>query len=208
MSLKHLTIGALVAVCTIVAPAAGQKNELTGIVGRTFISNQGIKGALTSDQNVHFGKGLTYEINYSRRMFDADLWSLYLEVPFLGDPDVDVHSATFNTPKQFSSIFITPAARLNAFPDQAVSPWISFGAGFSHFNSSSTFEFGGPNPAKGGATSGVLQAGVGFDVKIIGSFRLRGEARDFWSGVPKLNVNTGKSREHNIFVGGGVVWRF
>jgi hypothetical protein len=50
--------------------------------------------------------------------------------------------------------------------------------------------------------------GVGLDVKIIGQFRLRGEARDFWSGVPDLSVNTGKSRQHNILVAGGVVWRF
>lgn len=209
MSLKHLTIGALVAVCTMVAPATAQKNELTGMIGRTFISDQGIKGALTvADQNVHFGKGTTYEINYSRRVFDADLWSLYLEVPFVGNPDEDIHSGTNTTPKQFSSLFLTPAARLNAFPDQAVSPWISFGGGFGHFNSSSTLQFGAPDPAKGGTSNGVLQAGVGFDVKLIRNLRLRGEARDFWSGVPKLNVDTGKTRQHNIFVGGGVVWRF
>jgi hypothetical protein len=208
MSLKHLTIGALVAVCITVAPAAAQKSELTGILGRTFISNQGIKGAASFDQNVHFGKGFTFEVNYARRIFDADLWSLSVEVPFLANPDEDVHSALGVTPRQFSSIFITPAARLSAFPDQAVSPWISFGGGFGHFNSSSTLEYGAPNPGKGGTTTGVLQAGVGLDVKIIGPFRLRGEARDFWSGVPKLNANTGKTREHNIFVGGGVVWRF
>jgi len=68
--------------------------------------------------------------------------------------------------------------------------------------------FGGVNPGKTGNTAAVLQAGVGLDVKVIGSFSLRGEARDFWSGVPDLNVNTGKSRQHNIFVAGGVVWRF
>jgi hypothetical protein len=45
-------------------------------------------------------------------------------------------------------------------------------------------------------------------VKAFGQFRLRGEARDFWSGVPQLNVNTGKSRQHNIFVGIGIVWEF
>ena len=53
-----------------------------------------------------------------------------------------------------------------------------------------------------------MQAGVGLDVKLSIDFSLRGEARDFWSGVPDLNVNTGKSRQHNIFVGGGVVWHF
>jgi hypothetical protein len=49
---------------------------------------------------------------------------------------------------------------------------------------------------------------VGLDVKIIGKFSVRGEARDFWSGVPNLNANTGKSRQHNILVAGGIVWRF
>jgi hypothetical protein len=37
---------------------------------------------------------------------------------------------------------------------------------------------------------------------------VRGEARDFWSGVPQLNVDTGKSRQHNYFVAAGIVWRF
>ena len=208
MSLKHLTIGALVAVCTIVAPAAGQKNELTGVFGHTFISDLGIPNAASFDQNVHFGKGYTYEINYSRRVFDADLWSLSLEVPFVGNPDEDIHSGVNATPRQYSSIFLTPAARLNAFPDQALSPWVSFGGGFSHFGPSSTLQFGGRDPNSSGNTTGVLQAGVGLDVKLIGHFRLRGEARDFWSGIPNLNVSTNKSRQHNIFVGGGVVFRF
>lgn len=208
MSLKHLAIGALVAAFTIVAPAAAQKNELTGILGRTFISDQGILGAPSSDSNVHFGKGLTYEINYARRVINSGLWSLAAEVPFVNDPDAHVHSALGLTPGKFSSIFITPALRANAFPDQAVSPWVSFGGGFGHFGTSSTLEYGGPNPGKGGTTTGVLQAGVGLDVRIIGHFSLRGEARDFWSGVPQLNVDTGKNRQHNIFVGGGVVWHF
>ena len=208
MSLKHLTIGALVAICTIVAPAAAQKNEVSGSLGRIFISDQGILGAPASDPNLHFGKGLTFEANYARRVIDGQLWSLALEVPFVANLDEDVHSAQDVTPKQFSSIFVTPAARLNVFPNQAVSPWISLGGGFSHFGPSSTLEFGGPNPGKTGTTTGVLQAGVGLDVKIIGNFSLRGEARDFWSGEPQLNVNTGKSRQHNIFVGGGLVWHF
>ena len=208
MSLKHLTIGALVAVCTFVAQAAAQKNELSGILGRTFISDQGIPGAPSYDPNLHFGNGLTFEVNYARRVVDAGLFSLALEVPFVVDPVEDVHSAQDVTPKQYSSFFVTPAARLNVFPDQAVSPWVSFGGGFGHFSESSTLEFGGPNPGKTGTTTGVLQGGLGLDVRIFGHFSLRGEGRDFWSGVPQLNVNTGKSRQHNIFAGGGIVWHF
>jgi hypothetical protein len=50
--------------------------------------------------------------------------------------------------------------------------------------------------------------GVGLDVKILKTLSLRGQLRDFYSGVPQLNIDTGKSRQHNLFVGGGVVWHF
>jgi hypothetical protein len=208
MSLKHLTIGALVAVCTFVAQATAQKNELSGILGRTFISDQGIQGAPSDDPDLHFGNGLTFEVNYARRVIDGGLWSLALEVPFVVDPVEDLRAAQNVIPKQYSSYFVTPAARLKVFPELAVSPWVSFGGGFGHFSESSTLEFGGPNPGKTGTTTGVLQAGLGLDVKIFGHFSLRGEGRDFWSGVPQLDVNTGKSRQHNIFAGGGIVWHF
>ena len=208
MSLKHLIIGALVALCTFVTQATAQKNELSGILGRTFISNQGIQGAPSYDPELRFGNGLTFEVNYARRVVDAGLFSLALEVPFVVDPVEDLHAAQNLIPKQYSSFFVTPAARLNAFPDQAVSPWVSFGGGFGHFSESSTLEFGGANPGKTGTTTGVLQAGLGLDVRLSGHFSLRGEGRDFWSGVPQLNVDTGKSRQHNIFAGGGIVWHF
>jgi hypothetical protein len=97
---------------------------------------------------------------------------------------------------------------LNIFSDQAVSPWISFGGGFAHFGESSTLRFGGPNPGKTGTTTGVLQAGLGLDVRIFHRFSLRGEVRDFRSGVPQLNVKTGTGHQRNLFLGVGVVWHF
>jgi len=208
MSLKHLTIGTMVAICTFVAQGAAQKNELSGTLGRTFIADQGIQGAPAYDPNLRFGKGLTFEINYARRFMGADLWSLALEVPFVVNVDEDLHAAENLVPESFSSYFVTPAARVNFFPFTAVSPWLSFGGGFGHFSESSKLEFGGVNPGKTGTTTGIMQAGVGLDVKLSRRFTVRGEARDFWSGVPQLNVDTGKSRQHNIFVGGGLVWHF
>lgn len=211
MSLKHLTIGALVAVCTFVAQAAAQKNELSGILGRTFISNQGIQGAPANDPDLRFGNGLTFEVNYARRVMfmGRGLLSLALEVPFVVNLDEDLHAALPNRiPQQYASYFVTPAARLNVFSGQGVSPWVSVGGGFGHFAESSTLLFGGNNTGKTGTNTGVFQAGFGLDVKIFHRFSLRGEARDFWSGVPQLDVNTGKSRQHNIFGGGGIVWHF
>jgi len=215
MSLKHLTIGTMVAICTFVAQGAaqnergaGQKNEVSGILGRTFIADQGIQGAPSYDPNLRFGKGLTFEINYARRFMGTNLWSVAAEVPFVVNVDEDLHAAQNLIPQSFSSYFVTPAARVNLFPVTAVSPWVSFGGGFGHFSEGSKLVFGGVNPGKTGTTTGVLQAGVGLDVKLTRRFTVRGEARDFWSGVPELNVTTGKSRQHNIFVGGGIVFHF
>jgi hypothetical protein len=210
MSLKHLTIGTLVAICTFVAQGAAQnyeqgaaeKNELSGILGRTFIADQGIQGAPAYDPNLRFGKGLTFEINYARRFMGTNVWSVALEVPFIANLDEDAH--TYAQPfLSYRSFFVTPAARLNVFPATAVSPWLSFGGGFGHFGGISD----GSTSTSGNIT-GVMQAGVGLDVKLSGRFTVRGEARDFWSGLPDLNVNTGKSHQHNIFVGGGIVWHF
>ena len=208
MSLKHLVLAIFVTVCILAPQVVAQRNELSGLVGRTFISDQGIKGALSSDPQLRFGNGLTFEVNYARRILDGGFWSLNLEVPFVLNPDEDLHAVQNVVPKQYFSLFVTPAARLNVFPDSGLSPWISFGGGFGHFSESSDLVFGGPNPGNTGTNTGVLQAGVGLDVKIVRGFSLRGEARDFWSGVPQLNVDSGKSRQHNIFVGGGVVWHF
>jgi Putative beta-barrel porin-2, OmpL-like. bbp2 len=194
--------------CMFVAQAAAQKNEVSGILGRTFTSDQGIQGAPSYDPNLRFGKGLTFEANYARGLLGSEVWSLALEVPFVANVDEDLHAAQNLIPEKYSSYFVTPSARANLFPVTAVSPWVSLGGGFGYFHKSSTLEFGGSNPGTTGTTTGVLQAGVGLDVKLIRGFRLRGEARDFWSGAPQLNVNTGKSRQHNIFVGGGIAWHF
>ena len=209
MSLKHLTVGALMVVCTFAVQTSAQNNELTGSLGRTLISHQVIPGAPSFDPDLRFGKGLSFEVNYARHVVDAgELLSVYLEVPFLGNPDEDLTAAQNVIPQQFSSYFVTPAARLNLFSDQAVSPWVSFGGGFGHFSESSTLLFGGSNPGKTGTTTSVFEAGAGLDVRLFHSFSLRGEVRDFWSGKPQLNVTTGNSRQRNLFVGLGVVWHF
>lgn len=66
MSVKRLLIAALVAVMVLAASAFAQKNELTGIIGRTFVSDQGVKGVSLANNNLHFGNGLTFEANYGR----------------------------------------------------------------------------------------------------------------------------------------------
>jgi hypothetical protein len=200
---KKLTSAVLLSICTFVGNATAQKNELSGLIGRQFISDQVIPTSTASDHLLRFGNGLSFEGNIAHRVLDGLLLSLSLEVPVVFDVDQDVHTHDNPISPGYNALFVTPAARLNLFSHTAVSPWVSVGGGFSHFHGSAT-QFG----PKTGTTSGVLQIGGGLDVTLYRKFSLRGELRDFWSGAPKLNVSTNQSRQHNLFVGGGVVWHF
>jgi hypothetical protein len=188
------------------------KNELIGTFGHTFISNVGVVNSGLSNPVITYGAGYTFEVNYARILYEWKWADLSAEIPAIFNPDEDIHYASNQVPRDYSSIFITPAARLRLIPDMAFSPWFSLGGGFGHFVSSSSLIYYGSNTGNRSATSGVVQGGVGLDVNIpcscVTHFRLRIEARDNWSGLPELNVNTGKTHQHNYYVGGGVVYRF
>lgn len=189
-----------------------RKNELAGMFGHTFISNQGVLNSGLSNPVITFGTGYTFEVNYARILLDRQWYDLAVEVPAIFNPDEDLNYNSNQIPEGYSSIFITPAARFRLIPTMAFSPWVSFGGGFGHLGSSSSLFYGGSNSGNRGVTSGVLQGGVGLDVRFpcncLRNFKIRVVARDDWSGVPALNVNTGKTRQHNYFVAGGVVYRF
>jgi hypothetical protein len=60
------------------SPAVAQRNELTGILGRTFVCDQGVTGAVPPDNILGSGKGFTLEANYGRRLIDLGLAGLNL----------------------------------------------------------------------------------------------------------------------------------
>ncbi len=211
MSGKKYVIAILAVVISILgssAAAQDEKNEVTGMLGRIFVSDQGILNATNFNHVVRSGKGLTFQVDYARRLLSTPVYAVSGEVPAVFNLDEDLNSGDNVVPKDYKQIFITPSARLNLFPDTAVSPWVSFGGGFGHFSQNNTLIYGGPNPGSS-STSGVIQGGFGLDVRVLHHFSIRGEVRDFWSGTPDLPLaDTGKTRQHNFFVGGGVVWHF
>ena len=211
MSGKQAVIAVLAVMMSILsgsAAAQDEKNELSGLIGRIFISDQGIIGATNFNPVVRSGKGLTFEVNYARRLFSTPVFAVSGEVPAVFNLDEDLNSGDNVVPKDYKQIFVTPSARLNLFPETAVSPWVSLGGGFAHFSENNTLLYGGPNPGSS-TTSGVLQGGFGLDVRVLHQFAFRLDVRDFWSGSPNLPLaDTGKTRQHNYFVGGGVVWHF
>jgi hypothetical protein len=182
VSLAVLTSGAV----------AQQRNEVTGIVGRTFVSDQGVIGVVAADNNLHSGNGITFEANYGRRLMDLGIVGLTLEVPFVINFKQEVHFDLNLVPKDYRALFVTPAVRANVFPHSGLSPWVSAGGAFGHFSENSTLEFGGTNPGKTGTTTGVFQIGLGLDVNLFRSLSLRGEVRDFYSRRARVKCGYGK----------------
>ena len=216
MSGKQATIAVLTVAILVLsglvlsgsAAAQEEKSELTGVLGRTFISDQGIRGATYFNPFVRSGNGLTFEIGYARRLFRTPVFAIAGEVPAAFNLKEKLNSGADVVPKDYKQIFVTPALRLNLFPYTSVSPWVSFGGGFGYFSENKNLLYYGPNPGSS-STTGVLQGGVGLDVKFWHRFSIRGEVRDFWSGTHDLPLaDTGKTRQNNFFVGGGVVYHF
>jgi opacity protein-like surface antigen len=207
MARKRLGIVSLAMLTILAASAAAQQsNQIAGIIGRSFISNQSVTGTSLTNPNVHFGDGLSYEGNVSHSFFNFGIAGLSVELPFVYNPSTNVQFGLNTVPKDFRAYFLTPAARVNFFPGTAFSPWASVGAGFASFSPSNTLEFGGVNAVKS-TTSAVFEVGGGLDVRVSDHFKIRGEVRDFNTHEPPINLNSG-NRYNHVFMGVGVVFGF
>lgn len=203
----------LVSLSTVAFPEDAQpRNEFAIGVGRTFISDQRVPNTNFFDNSVHSGKGLSFSFNYTRQFLFFRWGAVGVEVPVIYNPDEDLNYGLNVVPKQYSSVFATPALHVSFARNFFISPWLSFGGGVGHFAADKELEFNNtPNPGPRIKTTGVMHGGIGFDVplpKKLLDVRFRFEARDNWSGEPPVNVNTGRTHQHNYYVGGGAVARF
>ncbi len=194
----------IVPVLFFVASALAQVNELSFTGGRTFVSTQTITGTTLP---IHFGNEESVAFDYGRLLKTHKIFGLYAEVPTAIYFRMDVNTNLGTSPKDIGALFVTPSVRLNAFSGDSVTPWVSAGGGYGRFRVAPDTLYNNPNP--GGATNtGVIQFGAGLDTWFWHNWGARFEARDFYSGVPDLNVATGKSRQHNYYVGVGITHRF
>jgi hypothetical protein len=208
MSAKRLAV-LVVPVLVLMSSAFAQVNELSITAGRTFVSTQTILNPnLQFDPHIHFANEETVEFNYGRLLKTYRIFGLYGEVPVAIYPRMDLHSPGGLTPKDIGALFVTPSVRVSIFSGDSVTPWVSAGAGYGRFRQAPVLTFDQPNPGPSGTNTSVIQFGAGLDAWFWQRWGARFEARDFWSGSPALNVDTGKSRQHNYYVGVGVVHRF
>jgi hypothetical protein len=184
------------------------RSELSITVGRTFVSSQTIQGATFFNHDVHFGDSIAFGLNYGHKLKDFKGMGLTAELPIVVAPDTDLNTGKNLVPASYKAFFVTPSARLNFFSGSAVSPWVSAGGGYVHFKQAGHLLYYGPNPGPTSTNTGAVQFGAGLDVWPWQRVGFRLEARDFYSGHPDLNVNTGRSMQHNYFVAGGVLLRF
>lgn len=206
MSAKWFAV-LVVSATVLIANGFAQVNELSATVGRTFVSTQTIQNSTSSNPHIHFGNEESVAFNYGRMLKSWSIFGLHAELPVAIYPRMDLNTRANVIPADIGALFVTPSVRLNLFSGQAVSPWVSAGGGYGRFRVAPRLNFFGANPGSG-TNTGVIQFGAGLDVWPWHSWGFRLEARDFYSGVPDLNVSTGRSRQHNYYVGVGAIWRF
>ena len=182
--------------------AFAQKNELALAAGAKITPTVG-----TAPNQTTFSTGFSYEANYAAELAQVPMFALHLEVPFVGAPTTNLTSSNLLAVSSYNAFFVTPALRLKFMPGSPASPWISAGYGLGHFSPGST-TLSGTTVNTTTTNKGTAQAGIGMDIHPpLSPLAFRMEVRDFYTGIPNLNTVTIKVR-HNLFVGGGVVFRF
>src|SRR5258708_23928369 len=123
------------------AHAQETSNELSATVGRTFISDQTVPNTNFFDNTVHFGIAWSFDFNYARKLRSYRCGTLSAEIPVIFTPDEDLNYGLNQVPRDYKSIFVTPAARVTFLRDLPFSPWLSFGGGVGRFQAGRNLAF-------------------------------------------------------------------
>jgi hypothetical protein len=152
--------------------------------------------------NTSTSTSVALEAGYVRQVFTFRIASVGAEFPLVGVPHQDI-TTTFNgflTTATQSSVFFTPSARIKFLPSGAISPFLSLGGGWAHYDATDS------------VTRGALQFGGGVDFNTpLPHLGIRAEVRDFWARGIVENSNflrVTPERQHNVFGGAGIVIRF
>ena len=204
---KRLCLLILPLALVVSAPAVfAQEHELALLVGRLKASDRSLDSL--APVKAAFDGAVTYQINYANRMVNGELASLHWELAITGAPRTGVKSSNVLLPRTYSTLIFTPGLKLKIFPGGGFSPYLVGGAGVGRFSQSGTNINGSPNTADRSNTTWVFNFGGGVDLNVLGPISVRGEVRDFVTGTPSFRTPFLNNRQHNIFVGGGIVVRW
>jgi len=142
------------------------------------------------------------------------MFGLSAELPVAVAPRIDLNTYLNQIPKDIGVLFVTPSVRVNFFHEQSITPWASVGAGWTRWRQSKDLNYFDNSSAPTSVNTYAIQFGAGLDVWPWHRWGIRTEFRDFYSGTPDLNANpslpaiTGRSRQHNFYLGIGAIHRF
>jgi opacity protein-like surface antigen len=208
-SSKIFCFPALLLMIFTFAPAVfAQEHELALLVARLKPSDRSLSINPATTINTAFDGSLTYQVNYANRVVNGEVASLHFEIAVTGVPRTGVRSDNVFLPRTYSTLMFTPGLKLKAFPGGGFSPYVVAGAGLGRFSLSDTNIAGGPLTGDRSNTSFVFNFGGGVDLNILGPLSVRGEVRDFMTGTPGFSSPFLNDRQHNLFIGAGIVLRF
>lgn len=204
---KRSTQKAIFLMCLILgvcAAASAQSSELGLVVGAKITpsgTTSGSPGETTVD------KAFAFEVSYAARLAGTPGVALQLEIPFTAVPTSNISVSNVLVSKSYSSFYVTPGLRLKLAPDSGFSPWVAAGVGIVHFNPSST-NLGGTTNTLSSTTKSAYSVGGGIDLHSKGSpLGFRFEARELYTGVPRIAIPK-ISIHNNVLLAGGIVLRF
>ncbi len=161
-----------------------------------------------SHTNLDLGPGVALQVNYGRRFFSVPQAAVYGEIHFLANPQRSVSSILATPTRDIASLYITPGVRVKFAPAAKISPYLAAGVGYADYQQSTLRLDGFPNPASRDVSRAAFHFAGGVDYRLIRWLALRGEVRDFYTGVPDYNDKTITGRQQNVVVSAAFVLRF
>ncbi len=201
-----------VALLTFTISAAAQKNDIGVLIGAHYPVDISISG-------LSIGQAFMVEGNYARQIADVPLIGIYAELPVVHSFNAGLSGAALNFGggqliRNYSSWFVVPGLKAKLAPDFPLSPYFVAGLGYAHFRSGSALSNGTPTPVQT-SNHAAFDFGVGMDIKFLPLFGLRVEARDIFTGLPKISPLEGAASllglpnyQHNLLAGVGLTLRF
>jgi hypothetical protein len=77
----------------------------------------------------------SFSAPYARRLFSGHT-ALFLDIPFAAAPSLKVDSTQQNAIASLATLFVTPSLRVRFAGQVLVSPWLSGGFGYGHYEGS------------------------------------------------------------------------
>jgi opacity protein-like surface antigen len=185
---------AVVFVCLVLSVAAfGQSFEVAVLGG----------GHIPVSPSVNVSSGFAVQGNLAGRIAGVPLVGVYVEVPVIATFGLDAGSSCVtNAVCKFNSLWVTPGLKLKFAPELPISPYVMTGVGVVRFKTTQS------TGSENSETHPVFDIGGGADMKIAPFVSLRGEIRDMYSGSPRFSIAAVTSRQHNLMIEGGLVFRF